>query len=783
MYWTKEQLLQLLPQIYRQRDEEIRERDGLAEGPLASLVGVLASQITAVEEDIEQVYENWFVETCDPWVLPYLGKLLGIDRIPVTRGSSFSARAYFADMLHYRSRKGTPAMLERLARGTTGWPARVNEYFLLLAQTRHLDRLSGRAFGPDIRSLEPLEKLDNPFTETYRLPEVRNITGPSPQGRFNIPSVGIHLWPLTAYAPPDSTGESTNPVARFAVECRPETSPATEGDPVARWYLHPLGEPFPLFNRPLTRKESFDTSLPPLALPRHVPEPLRRLPLNEELESLRQALADGQPTPEASYLGDEQPVFQLFADDEMAPILNAEIRIVDFSRGWPQPAAFLPYTPTGGGTAIQLPIRVAIDPVLGKAAFAPGKEPSRLRAVYAYGFSADIGGGPYDRENEDRDISASSIDWQIGVSRLLAPVANEIVNSLSDALDLWHDQAPGTRGLICIMDSMRYEVDLTGAKGIRIPEGSELTILAADWPPTETDPGIFQRPLGRFSATRLRPHILGDLEVQGTAPANSVNPGALRFEGILLEGQFRVIPGHLGNLAVSHCCIPAGSSSSLEIETAEAGLNDHLFVQVQKSILGRIAFQGSAEELRIEDSIVGMPDEPELEAILVQAVPLVIERATVWGTVECYRIDASECLFLGTVTAQRTQVGCVRYSYLPPASRVPRAFRCQPAQAILDAGAENDAPRRAAIEARVRPSFESLKPMDPDYGRISQLAPEEIRFAGEDGREPGAFAHLDAPQRLRFLQDSLDEFLRAGLQAGIFINTTSRPINYGQPIS
>ena len=45
MYWTKERLLAHLPQVYRARDAEIATREGLEEGPLTSLLGVLAAPL------------------------------------------------------------------------------------------------------------------------------------------------------------------------------------------------------------------------------------------------------------------------------------------------------------------------------------------------------------------------------------------------------------------------------------------------------------------------------------------------------------------------------------------------------------------------------------------------------------------------------------------------------------------------------------------------------------------------------------------------------------------
>ena len=52
-----DRLFQLLPAIYRQRDAD-------EQGQLKALLRVLAEQVNNVEADIAQLYENWFIETC-----------------------------------------------------------------------------------------------------------------------------------------------------------------------------------------------------------------------------------------------------------------------------------------------------------------------------------------------------------------------------------------------------------------------------------------------------------------------------------------------------------------------------------------------------------------------------------------------------------------------------------------------------------------------------------------------------------------------------------------------
>ena len=52
------------------RDAELGE-------PLRALLRVIAEQVDLVDDDIAQLYENWFIETCEDWVVPYLGDLVG----------------------------------------------------------------------------------------------------------------------------------------------------------------------------------------------------------------------------------------------------------------------------------------------------------------------------------------------------------------------------------------------------------------------------------------------------------------------------------------------------------------------------------------------------------------------------------------------------------------------------------------------------------------------------------------------------------------------------------
>ncbi|MEQ8161426.1 MAG: phage tail protein, partial [Smithellaceae bacterium] len=138
---TPDQLYELLPAIYRVRDAERGE-------PLKALLSVMAAQINIVEEDIDQLYENWFIETCEEWLVPYIGDLLGVRPLQGANDEAFSQRAYVANTLSYRRRKGTLAVLEELVRDVTAWPAKAVEFFELLAATQHLQHLRPGKGGP-----------------------------------------------------------------------------------------------------------------------------------------------------------------------------------------------------------------------------------------------------------------------------------------------------------------------------------------------------------------------------------------------------------------------------------------------------------------------------------------------------------------------------------------------------------------------------------------------------------------------------------------------------------
>jgi hypothetical protein len=356
-----------------------------------------------------------------------------------------------------------------------------------------------------------------------------------------------------------------------------------------------------------------------------------------------------------------------------------------------------------------------------------------------------------------------------------------LVPDLGAAVRAWNARPPGTVGVIALLDSRSYSEALSGENAITVPGGSRLTIVAADWPAEDRlDPqtGVPLRTPGRLVAVGRRPHLRGEIEVRGTAPASSTDPGVLAIDGLLLEGSLTVLPGNLGALRLSHSTLaprrqlqpppaalpapptppvappPAGR---LIVQPAPEGApagqqNERLQVSLERCITGPLEVAGPVDRLQIEGSVIDGQGRPALTG-----PDAVVRQSTILGRTLVRSLEASNAIFFGSVGVSRRQVGCVRFSYLPLSSLAARRYRCQPADA---AGAP-----------RAFPQFVSLRYGDPGYAQLAPGCPVQIARGADDEGEMGAFHFLQRARRESSLRASLDEYLRLGLEAGIFFVT------------
>lgn len=747
-----EYLYNLIPAHYRVLDDEQGK-------PLEAFVKLLAREGRNVEESIENLYENWFIETCDEWVVPYIGDLLGVKGVhEIEDASVYSRRAYIANTLAYRRRKGTAPVLEQLALDISGWRSKVVEFFQLLSTTQNLNhiRLHNTA-TPDLRRMNKLDLINTGFDSQSHTIDVRNIE--TQKGLYNIMNVGIFLWRLESYP------------MRY---CDARLMPGGGGIPDAAYTFSQLGIDTNLFNNPQTEQDIVH-----LAEEINVPGLLRRRNLHDELENVRQAIVNGE-TPEYIYLDQDYPaVFQLYINGSTIPVPMEEITICNLST-WRQPPVtkdYNRYEADGTITVIPRAIVAAVDPVLGRVTFSDPDSIDELAVNYSYGFSGDLGSGPYDRKSSLKDLEELEVDWHVGLSKSHVPVQLEtIYTELQDAIDDWNNGAtPKQVGLITIMDNRTYVKDILDTWNIQINEGQRLFIIAADWL-IKDDPnniGLQHRPNGDFNPEDLRPHLLGDIEVEGTTPLGSSSSGSFTMNGLLVEGKVTIENGNINSCQINHCTlVPANGGLVAESQ------DDILNLSLERTICGKIEVNSEDAILTLNECII---DQEMDISILNNNGQLAIENSTIFGTVDAKSMDASNSIFMKILNIERRQFGCVRFSYVVPESRTPRRYRCQPELEVQSQIKEREKTgplsnaRKQEIKDQILswlfPVFNSNTYGHHAYAQLGQATPKQITTGGDNGSEMGAFNYLKQPMREANLKIVLEEYLRLGLEAGIIYTT------------
>lgn len=408
-----EKLYSLLPTVYR-------TNDAYNEEPLRGLMKVLESEYSRLDEDVAQLYDNWFIETCEEWVVPYIADLFGLKG--VTSSDNASMRAFVSNTIAYRRRKGTPQVLEELARDLLNRPVRIQEFFSLLSHTQHLNHLRLSRTGTcQLRDPDVVRRVDGAFDSSMHIVDVRR-PGVG-RGRHNLPNLGLSVWRLESF-----------PIER----CDALLVDKLKG----RYTFDPFGRDVPLFNRERTQFNAFEPMLESDA-----PSPLHRRQLEEELW----ALAAGLDDTDGVYFG-MQPVFEIFLDGSKEAVLPEDMCIADLSV-WRRP--------TGG-------MKVAIDPALGRITVADDV-PSKVQATHAYGSPGDIGGGPY----FERPADDTADDWR----DYLVPGEYATIKKALEAIKKAHEAiAPdGSKQARVIVDTNE-----TFGDEPLIVDGVDVQIIAAD---------------------------------------------------------------------------------------------------------------------------------------------------------------------------------------------------------------------------------------------------------------------------------------------------------------
>jgi len=691
-------------------------------GPLGSLLAVIAEQLLVMGENLEQLYDDQFIETCAPWVIPYIGDLIGYAPLSGNVPAVSSPRAEVGHTISFRRRKGTAAMLEQLARDVTGWGACVVEFFQRLGDTQYMNHIRPLALGSaDLRDWEKLIYVGHAFDHLPHTVDVRRIA--IGRGRYNIPNIGVFLWRLYPYSLTNS----------------PAVADSTKS---WRYWMSPLGNDTPLFTNPVTEE-----SVTHLATPTDVPNPI-------PLRVMDAHLADYYT----------QSV-SLVIDGAVIPLLdtngNPQIRVcnlADDSSTWNT-------QPTDK--------RYVIDPTRGRLVVPSGVSlTSKIHVTFHHGFSAPMGGGEYAR-------AATFIgqpDQHIALVKLNPtpqdppsfPTITAALASLAGA------------GVVEIGDNERY----TEALQLTVAANQQLEIRAADGcRPTLLLPDVMSITGGELSVCALNGLLV-------TAAPNvdwTNSPAQVQVPRTAADGS----ANQLRSLQLTHCTFVPGWTLDENSNPGEAKMPTliadavlGLEVSVSACITGplyvdpEVAFSASNSivDATATDQVAyaGTDGDGPGGTLTLTAVTVIGKiHANIMQLVSNSVLMAELATtdsWPAAVWAERRQQGCVRFTYLPPDSLVPSRFECQP-PLPAETPATVCSAASAGMPVAVGPRFATLRYGAPAYCQMQPTTSDAIRRGADDEGEMGAFHSLYQPQRETNLTTRLAEYLRIGLQAGMFYET------------
>jgi hypothetical protein len=788
-YYT-EKLWGLLPEVYRTLDGE----GTVGDGALREVVARIGRQAAIVRRSIDRLWEDQSIETCDNWVIPYIGDLVATNVVAELDGRG--QRLDVAKTIYYRRRKGTVAMLEELVTDITGWRARIVEMFRRLERTRHgfdpplglpagtsdpagarrlqaaellVGPMTGTPIGglADLRDRHGATRAHTPFDEFFHTTDVR--PGGETTGWHGIPRLGIFLWRLRSYGVP-------------------LTDPVPVANCPGQFTFDPTGRELPLFAAGTRPEGDVSVSAPEWRLP---------APLAASLLRARTA--------------------------ELYPDSVAVLRL--------QGLRFDPFDPTD----------VTVHPEQGRLRVPAAQPAGELRVTYHYGFSSDIGAGPYDRRRfgPSDDLATPTPRRPVSGGRAtlaaplgaIAPVGTIVVeDSLTYTTvapvgtptaaidDVRIEGADGERPVIRLTpqeweftgsgNASRLRLEnllISGADVVLKGTFDRVEIASCTLDPGQTGPenvlfakaadgrplrparlvveaavrllaidrsilgGIRTRAGGRIARVVVRDSIVQAIPTAGTialAPAHIKDPRRLVL-GLLQPSDPLTIHLRTGLTQPTRDALawprPAGLLQAVTADLSALIDGPSLYdpdrfaqVALAPETLARALSAPTGTELKRLNRILleeAYPVELADRAFALIGGELRLERCTVLGRAHVHRLWASECILDDRVVVEDAQAGCVRFSAWSAGSVLPRRYE-------------------SVRIAPAAPLFRTRTFGHPDYAQLLSTADHAILdepvtgsvvAGGPEGSELGAFAGERNPIRLRSLRIKLAEFMPVGL--------------------
>lgn len=239
-----------VPAHYRAYDAERGE-------PLRALLRLVGAQAADLHADMDALWDNFFIETCDDWAVPYIGALVGANLL--ARPVEGSNRLDVRNAVAWRRRKGTPEMLRQLAAAVSGWPADLAEFFRGIGWSQNVNHTRPEAvLTVDLRDLPRLSRLGRADDPWAHAADVRT-PGALDQPRVTAAGAGQSAWGTPGRYQIKQLGFFVSRLRTYAI-CGATPAPAAESacEEAPRLYtFDPLHTSAPLFEQagrtPITR--------------------------------------------------------------------------------------------------------------------------------------------------------------------------------------------------------------------------------------------------------------------------------------------------------------------------------------------------------------------------------------------------------------------------------------------------------------------------------------------------------------------------------------------------
>lgn len=775
-------LFERLPEIYRTRDAEQTPPD-----QLRAYLAAVEAAYGALYENIGQLYEDLFIDTCDDWVIPYLADLLGTSHL---KGEARTLRADVADTIALRRRKGTLGAIERLAVNLTGWACRAVELRENLGWSQHLNHQRPDAGGEPpygsarvsrfdvprggtvpLRDPAALKLLGTPFDPFAHTADVKPALDDT--RHINLPNLAVFLWRLVAYRLQpglplvqgvSDLGPRPPGLARFAL----------------RFDLHPLDLPIRLFNtsRPgFRRAETSGGIVAPLTEADAVPGPMLDARLTTDSPAGRPEayvavdFYDDLASPPTGFdLGDVG--LHLFLPQSLEPLLIP-----------PPPQTVWTWLFRGDNlcaweTGLRRPLRygeIVVDPDIGRVLIGMDTEAQRdllvtpddggfisnLYISYTYGAVGPVGAHPLTRVFPPAE---SPVEL-----RSVGAVSGGI--SLQTALDGLDTVTQPV--VIEIHDSLVHRIDLSALAGTAIDGGISLRLAHS----------LTLRAVGDHRPIVLLAQPLAFRPV--SAAAATTETPAVRLEGLYLAPDeavpFPAGAALIGRAAVARlelvaCTLAPGGHALRDGSRADRipGLhlvNDYGFadpndvdaflptpdIVIERSITGALAID-DRYRIDLKDSIVDASpragDPPGSVYAIAAAsdpdnawgAPLDFDGLTCFGAVRVFAVGGLGGIFTRRFEVLDNQHGCIKWSWFSgDGDRLP--------------------PNHFCLDGHLaRLVFTSDRFNDPGYAQIARESDPRIRTLGPDDDAMGAFGFLLEAHKWTNLQVRLREFMPVGVR-------------------